>query len=298
MAWFYKDCVPTPLEGKCWLESEPNVIVVSYYSDSYYLAKHSLKFHMHKDVRMTTSKPIIGIVCCQKTVDKQPTQTVYDKYIQAIQYHGGAPVLLPHALVEEDSFQTVLSMVDGILLTGSYSNVAPERYGATHEELKKDLTRDALTFKLLEYAEAQQVPLLAICRGLQEMNVYFGGTLHPDWREVEGFYEQHLEDSNAPMEVQYQPVHDVIIQSGGHLSAFNQQWKVNSLHKQCINQVGEGLLVEAAAPDTLIEAISLPNHPYLLGVQWHPEADYNNDEMSKYLFSGFINHAKQVRRRD
>lgn len=247
---------------------------------------------------MTISKPIIGIVCCQKIVDNQPTQAVYDKYIQAIQFHGGAPVLLPHVISEDGSFETILSMIDGILLTGSYSNVAPQRYGATHEELKQDLTRDELSFKLLDFAKMRKIPLLAVCRGLQEMNVYFGGSLHPDWREVETYFEQHLEDSSVPLEIQYQPIHDIIIQSGGYLSEFNQRWKVNSLHKQCINKLGSGLVVEAIAPDTLIEAISLTEHPYFIGVQWHPEADYANDEMSKYLFSGFIEYAKQARRHE
>ncbi|WP_019671901.1 gamma-glutamyl-gamma-aminobutyrate hydrolase [Psychrobacter lutiphocae] len=244
---------------------------------------------------MTSSKPVIGIVCCHKIVDNQPSQNVYEKYTNAIHHYGGTPILLPHVIVEEDSFEPVMSMLDGILLTGSYSNVAPARYKATHKELKQDLTRDELSFKLLDYAKNKQLPLLAICRGLQEMNVYFGGTLHPDWREVGCYFEQHLEDSNAPLEVQYQPIHDVIINGGGHLSSFNNKWKVNSLHKQCINKVGEDLFVEATAPDTLIEAISLPKHPFLLGVQWHPEADYAKDEMSKYLFSGLIKHAKQAR---
>lgn len=245
---------------------------------------------------MKNCKPVIGIVCCHKSVDNQPSQNVYEKYINAILHHGGAPILLPHALSDEDGFQTIVSILDGILLTGSYSNVAPARYKATHKELKEDLTRDELSFKLLDFAKNKQLPLLAICRGLQEMNVYFGGTLHPDWREVGCYFEPHLEDSNAPLEVQYQPIHDVIINEGGHLSFFNNKWKVNSLHKQCINKVGDDLFVEATASDTLIEAISLPGHPYLLGVQWHPEADYAKDEMSKYLFSGLIEHAKQTRR--
>ncbi len=245
---------------------------------------------------MTNLKPVIGIVCCQKMVDSQPSQTVYEKYINAIYHFGGIPVLLPHVIAKSDTFESVLAMLDGILLTGSYSNIAPARYGATHKEPKQDVARDELSFRLLDFAKNNQVPLLAICRGLQEMNVYFGGTLHPDWREVGCYFEPHLEDSSQPLKRQYQPVHDVIINAGGHLSAFNSRWKVNSLHKQCINKVGEGLFVEAKAPDTLIEAISLPKHPYLLGVQWHPEADYKNDAMSKYLFSGFIEYAKQARK--
>lgn len=113
-------------------------------------------------------------------------------------------------------------------------------------------------------------------------------------REVEGFYEPHLEDSSAPLEVQYQPVHDVIIQPDGRLQTFGDKWHVNSLHKQAINKVGEGLFVEALAPDGLVEAISLLEHPFMIGVQWHPELNYAQDNLSKFLFTEFIHYASQT----
>ncbi|MEJ6068626.1 gamma-glutamyl-gamma-aminobutyrate hydrolase family protein, partial [Psychrobacter sp. 16-Bac2893] len=196
---------------------------------------------------MQTYRPIIAIVSCHKMVDGQPAQAVYQKYIDAVNFYGGNPILLPNTAADSENFDALLAMVDGILLTGSYSNVAPTRYGATHVEAKQDLGRDELSFKLLAYADERNMPLLAVCRGLQEMNVYFNGSLHPDWREVEGFYERHLEDSTQPLEVQYQPVHDVIIQPEGRLAAFGEKWHVNSLHKQAINTVGRGLFVEARA---------------------------------------------------
>lgn len=250
---------------------------------------------------MKPVKPIIAIVCCHKMVDNQPSQTVYQKYIDAIEFHGGIAILLPNTAAEADNFSALMPMVDGIVLTGSYSNVSPKRYGATHIEEKEDLNRDALSFQLLDYAKNNDVPLLAICRGLQEMNVYFGGTLHPDWRTVGTFYEQHLEDSTAPQAVQYQPVHDVVIDESGGLAAFakNQAvtWRVNSLHKQAIDRVGDGLTVEAHAPDGLVEAISLSQHPFMIGVQWHPEVSYDNDELSKFLFREFIDHARRKKHR-
>ena len=242
---------------------------------------------------MKNSRPIIAIVSCHKMVDGQPAQAVYQKYIDAVNFYGGNPILLPNTAADSENFDALLAMVDGILLTGSYSNVAPTRYGATHVEAKQDLGRDELSFKLLAYADERNMPLLAVCRGLQEMNVYFNGSLHPDWREVEGFYERHLEDSTQPLEVQYQPVHDVIIQPEGRLAAFGEKWHVNSLHKQAINTVGRGSFVEARALDGLVEAISLIKHPFMIGVQWHPELNYAQDNLSKFLFKEFIHYASK-----
>ncbi len=243
---------------------------------------------------MHTFRPIIAIVACHKMVDGQPAQAVYQKYIDAVHFYGGNPILLPNTAAESENFDALLAIADGILLTGSYSNVAPTRYGASHTEEKQDLGRDELSFKLLAHADKFGTPLLAVCRGLQEMNVFFDGTLHPDWREVEGFYEPHLEDSTAPLEVQYQPVHDVIIQPEGRLAEFGKEWHVNSLHKQAINKVGERLFVEALARDGLVEAISLVKHPFMIGVQWHPELNYEQDNLSKFLFTEFIHYASKT----
>lgn len=242
---------------------------------------------------MKNARPIIAIVACHKMVDGQPAQAVYQKYIDAVNFYGGNPILLPNTAADSDNFEALLAVVEGVLLTGSYSNVAPARYGATHIEAKQDLGRDELSFKLLAHADKAGIPLLAICRGLQEMNVYFDGTLHPDWREVDGFYEPHLEDNTQPLDVQYQPVHDVLIQPDGRLADFGKKWHVNSLHKQAINTVGERLFVEALAPDGLIEAISLLQHPFMIGVQWHPELNYAQDNLSKFLFTEFIHYASK-----
>jgi len=250
-------------------------------------------FIITKEDNMKNSRPIIAIVSCHKMVDGQPAQAVYQKYIDAVNFYGGNPILLPNTAADSENFDALLAVVDGILLTGSYSNVAPTRYGATHVEAKQDLGRDELSFKLLAYADERNMPLLAVCRGLQEMNVHFNGTLHPDWREVDGFYEPHLEDNTQPLEVQYQPVHDVIIHPEGRLAAFGKKWHVNSLHKQAINKVGARLLVEASAPDGLVEAISLLQHPFMIGVQWHPELNYVQDNLSKFLFTEFIHHARE-----
>ncbi|WP_296406032.1 gamma-glutamyl-gamma-aminobutyrate hydrolase family protein [Psychrobacter sp.] len=242
---------------------------------------------------MQNNRPNIAIVSCHKLIDGQPSQAVYQKYIDAINYYGGNPIILPNVSAESENFNALIDLIDGIVLTGSYSNVAPSRYGATHLEQLQDLGRDELSFKLLAHADKSGTPLLAICRGLQEMNVYFGGTLHPDWREVGSYFEPHLEDKSQPLDVQYQTVHDVNIQSEGRLSEFGTKWHVNSLHKQAIRDVGNRLFVEALAPDGLVEAISAIDHPFLIGVQWHPELNYINDNLSKFLFTEFIHHASK-----
>ncbi|PIE46704.1 MAG: gamma-glutamyl-gamma-aminobutyrate hydrolase [Gammaproteobacteria bacterium] len=241
------------------------------------------------------SKPIIGISCCTKTVENQNAQSVHQKYINCVNDHGAVPILLPTALAELSNFEQIVPMLDGILLTGSYSNVAPERYGASHEENYTDLNRDQLSFQLIDYAKNNNLPVLAICRGLQEMNVALGGSLHPDYREA-GYTEPHLPDSSLPIAEQYLPAHDIYIDKESQLAKFNHKvWKVNSLHKQCINQLGKDVTIMAKAPDGLIEAISYNNHPYFIGVQWHPEASHLDDDLSVYLFKDFVKHAQQYR---
>ncbi|WP_434354204.1 gamma-glutamyl-gamma-aminobutyrate hydrolase family protein [Psychrobacter sp. HD31] len=241
-------------------------------------------------------KPLIGVMCCHKMVENQPAQSVHAKYINYVNDNGGTPVLLPSVVSEPDNFASIVKVLDGLLLTGSYSNVAPERYGANHEEDYTDLARDGLSFKLLDFAKKQKMPVLAICRGLQEMNVAFGGSLHPDYREVGCYTEPHLPDSSLPINEQYQPAHDIIIDENSLLAGFGKaKFKVNSLHKQCINKVGEGVAVMAKAPDGLVEAIELTDHPYLVGVQWHPEFNFSQDELSLYLVKEFINHAQRYK---
>ncbi len=234
------------------------------------------------------SKPVIGIVCCRKDIQGQPGQAVHDKYINSIAGFGGAPILLPEQLVGSESFSSVFKVLDGVLLTGSYSNVAPHRYNALHEEKLTDETRDNLSFSLLDYAVKNNMPVLGICRGLQEMNVYFGGTLYPDLFVNPDFIEKHTEDEGAIADEQYAPAHAMHIKEGGILAEFGEAYDINSLHKQAIKELAPELRIEGQAPDGLIEAMSNPKYDFMLGVQWHPEWKPKENALSTFLFNKFI----------
>ncbi len=239
-------------------------------------------------------QPLIGLTCCRKDIQGQAGQAVHEKYINAIVAAGGIPVLLPHVLTDCADHARLLDALDGILLTGSYSNVAPARYQATHDEPATDLGRDALSFMLLDHAVEHDKPLLALCRGHQEVNVYFGGTLLRDYRDHPQFDLPHLEDSSLPLEVQYGDAHLIEIEAFGLLEDFGEMTaEVNSLHKQGVDKIAPGMRVEAFAPDGMIEAISWPAHRFLLGVQWHPEFRSTEKPLSRYIFSRFIEAASQ-----
>lgn len=235
-----------------------------------------------------SAKPIIGIICCRKDIQGQPGQAVHDKYIDSIQIFGGTPVLLPEQVVKSNNLEAVLKNLDGILLTGSYSNVAPHRYNATHEEQKTDETRDELSFSLLDYAVKNNMPVFGICRGLQEINTYFGGTLYPDLTVNPQFTEKHSENTNDPIEVQYGPAHGLEVRDDSKIAELGNYFDVNSLHKQAIKELAPPLKIEATAPDGLIEAVSHTEHPFLFAVQWHPEWKPQENELSTFLFSKFI----------
>ncbi|PID58475.1 MAG: gamma-glutamyl-gamma-aminobutyrate hydrolase [Gammaproteobacteria bacterium] len=242
------------------------------------------------------STPIIGIVCCQKDIEGQPGQAAHNKYINSISHFGGMPVLLPSQLADKDDLHRLLDSLDGLLLTGSYSNVAPHRYDAGHEETCLDEARDSLTFTLLDYATANDLPVFGVCRGLQEMNVYFGGTLYPDLFVNPDFTEKHKEDAGAPQSEQYLAAHDIHIAEGGVLAEFGAIGQVNSLHKQAIKDLAPPLFAEATAPDGLVEAISHPKHRHMVGVQWHPEWQPENNPLSQFLFNKLIQQADEYRK--
>jgi len=216
---------------------------------------------------------------------------VGEKYARAVlDAAGAAPLLIP-SLADELGFDELLQRLDGLLFTGSPSNVEPHLYegapsapGTLH-----DPARDATTLPLIRKAVRAGVPVFGICRGFQEMNVAFGGTLHQKLHEVPGYLD-HRDDGTQPLEVQYGPAHDVTLEPGGVLRsrAVSERSQVNSLHNQGIDRMGAELAVEARAPDGVIEAFRVRDaQRFALAVQWHPEWKVMSNPFSRALFAAF-----------
>jgi putative glutamine amidotransferase len=233
--------------------------------------------------------PIVGIPACRRTIKQRVVHTVADKYPSAIiEATGCLPVTIP-AIGAKIDVVAVLDKLDGLLLTGSPSNVHPSTYG--HEpldaEILHDQERDATTLPLIREAVRRDLPIFAICRGIQELNVALGGTLHQRLRDMPDRIS-HRPPKDSP-DGPYGPAHSVAITPGGLLSALigSEQIMVNSLHGQGIDALAPGLRVEAVAPDGQIEAITLPQARFVLGVQWHPEYKVMENPVSAALFAAF-----------
>ncbi len=232
----------------------------------------------------------VGIVCDRRISGDMPVHQANDEYITAIRDGARAlPLLIPSTDMPLD-IAAVLGVVDGLLFTGSPSNVAPLHYGAmARAGTELDERRDATALPLLRAASATGKPLLAICRGFQELNVALGGSLHQHVHEIPGRLD-HREPKDVSLEVEYGPAHAIAIAPGGLLARLSglAEAKVNSLHHQGIACLAPGLSVEATAPDGQIEAVSLDGaKTFLLGVQWHPEWQFARDPLSCAIFSGF-----------
>ncbi|MBV6631759.1 MAG: gamma-glutamyl-gamma-aminobutyrate hydrolase family protein [Alphaproteobacteria bacterium] len=246
-------------------------------------------------------RPIIGITTCYepaKDPDKNmPAWFTKDPYVEAvIKAVGGVPVLLPSAATAEASTIAALidgwlGALDGILVTGSPSNVEPARYNGppSAKGTEHDPARDAYTLPLIRAAIDRGVPLLAICRGHQELNVALGGSLHQLLHEVPGRFD-HRDDESKPLPERFGPAHMVKHRPDGffQIAMDCDESLVNSLHTQGIDRLATGLLEESVAPDGTIEAVSVKGAKnFAVGVQWHPEWHYETSETSMALFRAF-----------
>lgn len=240
---------------------------------------------------MRRSRPLIGVIADRRVIEPHPFHVVGEKYSRAIADAAGAyPVALPAFAGDFDVLE-VLDRLDGLLLTGSASNVEPRLYNgaASAPGTLHDPARDTASLALIPAALRAGLPLLGICRGCQEMNVALGGTLHQAVHDLPG-YDRHHEDPDAPLDVQYGPAHEVRFTPGGLLAKLTglTRARVNSVHHQGIDQLAEGLAVEAVSPDGLIEAVLVRDAPaFALGVQWHPEWRATENEVSMAIFQAF-----------
>lgn len=242
-------------------------------------------------------KPLIGIPADRRLLGHHYFHCVGEKYINAIAAGADAiPVLIP-SLGDALDLGDLLARFDGILLTGSPSNVEPHHYSGPASEAGTlhDAHRDATTLPMIPQAIRSGMPLFAVCRGFQEMNVAFGGTLWQKLHEVEGF-QNHREDLQAPLDEQYGPAHEVELVRNGTLRELAGQDRamVNSLHSQGVRTLGRDLEVEARAPDGVIEAFRVKNAPaFALAVQWHPEWKFQDNPFSRALFAAFGKAARE-----
>ena len=235
--------------------------------------------------------PLIGVTACTRQIGLHPYHIAGDKYVRAVVVGAACQPLVIPALGELLDQDTLLDSLDGLLCTGSPSNIEAHHYSGTASDpdSHSDPARDSTTLPLIRKAISAGIPLLGICRGFQEINVAFGGTLHGKVHEVAGMLD-HREPADQPVEVQYAPRHALQVQPGGVLAGLGlpAQIDVNSIHGQGVARLAPGLRVEALAPDGLVEAFSVEGaQSFALGVQWHPEWQVRSNPNYLAIFQAF-----------
>ena len=237
-----------------------------------------------------TPLPRVGLPTDYKQIGAHPFLAVGEKYVRAVVDGAGCLPLLVPTLDPVLPLRQLLDGLDGLLLTGAVSNIEPHHYSdeSSYEGNLLDPRRDATNLPLIPLAIEMGVPVLAICRGFQEVNVAFGGSLYQKVHEQPGFMD-HRENKDDPLDVQYGPAHDVALVPGGLLATLvgDTQVTVNSLHGQGVRRLGEGLVVEAQAPDGLIEAFRYDGSAFMLAVQWHPEWKVTENPFYLAIFRAF-----------
>ena len=236
------------------------------------------------------SRKIVGILgsTSEATADSGPRQYLNRAYVWAVENAGGIPVMLP-VTRDPEIVPRYLSVIDGLLLSGGV-DVAPACFGeAPHPQLGTvDEDRDMTELPLIRQALAQDMPLFAICRGIQSLNVALGGTLYQDIpSQAPSAIHHQQSDIGIPRS---RTSHSVRIVSDSRLYHIvgREEMQINSFHHQALKQVADGLVVTAYAPDEIIEAAESPTHRYVVAVQFHPEETAPNDLPSRQLFEAFI----------
>ena len=234
-----------------------------------------------------SARPVLGITACSRLSGEEVGQVVINRYFEAAVRHADAAALLVPARPDLMSAAEIAPRLDGVLLTGSPSNVEPNRYGAGEAgDGPFDPGRDEMSLRLIEEMIKLGKPVFGICRGFQEMNVAFGGTLARDLSD-DGRPLPHHAPTGVPLAGMFDHYHDIDLVPGGILArAFERdRLRVNSVHFQGIGRLGDGLTVEATAPDGVVEAVSAQvNGAQILGVQWHPEWEAATDPASQGFF--------------
>jgi putative glutamine amidotransferase len=247
---------------------------------------------------MVGRKPVVGVIGSAHLVDgKFTAQRVGERNLRAVAETAGALPLIFAGSPEITDVETLLDTVDGILLTGARANVHPSRFGHDPHPSSEpyDEPRDALALPLVKTCVARGVPLLGICRGFQEMNVAYGGSLHPEIRELPGRMNHRAPrlpngEFHPDVAVIFADRHEVRLTPGGAFAKLlgAESIRVNSLHGQGILEPGKRIVVEGVAEDGTIEAIRVEGAPgFALGVQWHAEHDAGRNPVNRKLFQAF-----------
>ena len=232
------------------------------------------------------SRPVLGVIACNRMVGSEFAQAVMNRYIRAAMTYADVAALIIPSLPDLMTAADVAPRIDGILLTGSPSNVATRLYGEDGGDGPFDDGRDEIAISMVNRMIDAQKPVFGICRGFQEINVALGGTLRRDTSASDDLIRHHAPD-DVSFDVMFDHRHAVNLTDGGILaSAYAKSaLDVNSVHYQGIGKLADGLNVEARAPDGLVEAYSArPNGAPLLAVQWHPEWGTENDPDSQTYF--------------
>jgi putative glutamine amidotransferase len=247
---------------------------------------------------MTAKRPVVGVIGSAHLAEgKFPAQRVSERILRAAADVAGALPLIFAGSPEIIDIGTLLDTVDGVLLTGARANVHPRRFGHDHNPRHEpyDEPRDALALPLIEACVARGVPLFGICRGFQEINVAFGGTLHPEIRELPGRMNHRAlrldnGEINPDPEVIYAERHEVRLTPGGVFAKIlgAEAIRVNSLHGQGILKAGDRVIIEGVAEDDTIEAIRIDGAKnFALGVQWHAEHVADRNPVNRTMFEAF-----------
>lgn len=235
-------------------------------------------------------KPLVAVTTDVRNFDSYTWHATPEQYLKALTLASDVlPVQVP-SLGDGIDLESLLEQVDGVLITGASSNVHPALYGLEAEEKYApfDENRDATSLPLIRKAIEKNVPLLAICRGIQELNVALGGSLATEIQELDGNLD-HRGHGSTPDE-KFALRHDVVIGPGTCLAGILGDGKitVNSVHRQGIDRLSPRLQAEATAQDGTIEAVSLSDPAgFAVGVQWHPEYWVTTDNNSRLIFKAF-----------
>lgn len=240
---------------------------------------------------MTALSPLVGLPADTYENHGLLFHSLGDKYVRAVaEVSGCTPLMIP-AMIDALQLEPLLDRFDGILMTGAVTNVHPPHYGEQpspdHEPY--DHARDAITLTLIKAVIERGIPLFCICRGFQELNVAMGGTLETELQRGEGRLD-HRAPKSDDTDMRYGPRHAIAITPGGMLERIlgKRETMINSVHRQGVKKLAPGLIVEATAPDGIIEAVSVKSaRSFAFGAQWHPEYKARDNPDSVKLFTAF-----------